>query len=170
MLTLAASLTLIVVAALAATSDVLHRRVSNRLNLAILVLGLGWRAVAMGGWSPALGIAGAATGLALLFAPFAVRWTGAGDVKLLMAFGAWLGPGSTVYAGLFGIAGGGLLAVGFALTGGAQLRRAVAQNVYASIYTLTVPVAPQREKRFVVPMALPFAVAAVATFFVRGGF
>jgi prepilin peptidase CpaA len=166
---LAASLTLIVVAAAAATSDVLTRRISNRLNLTILVLGLGWRAAGFGGWSLLLGVAGAATGLAILFAPFAVRWTGAGDVKLLAAFGAWLGPSSTVYAGLLGIAGGGLLAAALAVTGGAAMRRAVTINVFNSVCTLTAPVAPRRAKRFVVPMAVPFAVAAVATFFVRGG-
>jgi prepilin peptidase CpaA len=167
---LAASLTLIGLAALAAASDVLHRRVSNRLNLVILILGLGWRAALSGDVaSVALGAAGAAVGLAMLLPVFAVRWTGAGDVKLLAAFGAWLGPGLTVYAGLFGIAGGGLLAAAIAIAGGAQLRRAVASSMFVSMYTLTAPAAPQRARRHVVPMAVPFAVAAVATWFAAGG-
>ena len=169
-MTTAAGLTLVSVAAVAAASDVFSRKVSNRLNLAILVLGLGWRALVVGGWSVALGVAGAAAGLALLFAPFAVRWIGAGDVKLLAALGAWLGPVATVYAGLFGLVGGGLLAAAMAIVAGASTRRAVAVNVYNSICTMSAPHAPQRAKRLVVPMAVPFAVAGTITFFVGGGF
>ena len=168
-MTTAATLTLIAVAAIAAGSDVLTRRVSNRLNLTILVLGLGWRAAEAGFWSVALGLAGAAVGLGMLIVPFAVRWIGAGDVKLLAALGAWLGPVATLHAGLFGLAGGGLLAAALAVAGGSQMRRAVTYNVYSSLCTMTAPHAPQRAKRFVVPMAVPLAVAAVTTFLVEGG-
>src|SRR5678815_4312473 len=91
-------------AAAAAVSDVRTRRVSNRLNLAILALGLGWRAAAFDGPTALAGLAGVAVGLAVLLVPFAWRWVGAGDVKLLAACGAWLGPGDALLAGLLGVA------------------------------------------------------------------
>jgi prepilin peptidase CpaA len=55
---------------------------------------------------------GAAFGFALLLGPYAVGGVGAGDVKALMALGAWLGPAETlgatawavIAAGAFGLA------------------------------------------------------------------
>ncbi|RMH40205.1 MAG: prepilin peptidase [Deltaproteobacteria bacterium] len=169
-MTHAATATLIAAAAAAAWSDLRHRRVSNRLNLAIFALGLGWRVALDPSLSTvALALAGAAVGFALLFPLFAARWTGAGDVKLLAALGAWLGPSAIAYAGLYGVAGGGVLAAAMTLAGGAALRRAVATHVALSVATLTAPHAPRRARRHVVPMAVPFAVAAVAVFVARGG-
>ena len=82
----------------AAVWDLSRRRVPNLLNLAILAAGLGARAAA--GGLPALtdGALGAALGLAVLLPPFAARWIGAGDVKLVAAIGAWLGPSGVLVA------------------------------------------------------------------------
>jgi prepilin peptidase CpaA len=159
---------LIAGATAAAASDVSRRKVGNQLNLAILFGGLGWRAVSGNPDTVLLGLAGVAVGFAMLFGMFAVRWIGAGDVKLLAALGAWLGPTGVLYAGLLGLAGGGVLAVGLAIAGGGALRRQVAGNIKAAALTLTAPVAPRREQRLVVPMAVPLAVAAVGVFLLRG--
>jgi len=169
MLTTTATICLVTLAAAAAASDLVSRKVSNRLNLAILALGLGWRALLLGVPGVALGVAGAALGLALLLPPFAARWIGAGDVKLLAALGGWLGPMSTVYAGLGGLIGGGVLAAAMVGTAGAATRRAVATNVCRSVYTLSAPYAPHRSRRLIVPMAVPFAIAGVLVFCTHGG-
>lgn len=168
-MTLAATLTLLAVAAVASASDVMKRRVSNRLNLAILALGLGWRAVADGGWSPALGLAGAAVGLAALLGPFAARWIGAGDVKLLAALGAWMGPVDVLWTALYGLAGGGLLAALLALTSGAEVRTSVAANLQFTALSLSAPAAPARARSLLVPLAVPLSIAACALFIARGG-
>jgi len=165
------SIPLLVFAALAlaaASSDVRRRRVSNRLNLAILALGLGWRATSLDPTTAVAGLSGAAVGLAVLMVPFAWRWVGAGDVKLLAACGAWLGPWHALLAGLFGVAGGGLLAAAIAVAAGAAVRREVARNVSASILTMTAPVAPERTRAQVVPLAVPLAAAAIAVFALGG--
>ena len=84
------------------------RRVPNWLTAAGLAAGL---ACALpGGWRGlALATAGAALGFALLL-PF--HWCGAmggGDVKLMAAFGAFLGPAGILLAAFFAAIAGGLL-------------------------------------------------------------
>jgi prepilin peptidase CpaA len=144
------------------------RKVTNRLNLAILLTGLAWRVSFADISTAALGLAGVAVGLAILFVPFAVRWVGAGDVKLLAAVGAWLGPFDAALAGLFGLAGGGIIAVALTVMGGARLRREVAATITTSVMTMTAPIAPRRARALVVPLAVPIAAAAIGIFLARG--
>ena len=165
---LAQTAMLLALVAAAAASDVRERRVSNGLNLIIVAAGLGWRC-AEGGWSPVLGIAGGMVGLGLLLVPFEARWIGGGDVKLMAALGLWLGPEDALWATLFGLAGGGLLSLAIGWTGGAAMRRHLAASVKTSLLTLRAPDAPRRHQRFVVPMAIPLGLAAVATFVVSRG-
>jgi prepilin peptidase CpaA len=167
---LVATACLLAVATAAAASDVRTRRVSNRLNAGILVLGLGWRVAAEGLGGLGVGVLGVAAGLGLLLLPFAARWLGAGDVKLLAALGAWLGPVDVAWACLFGVAAGGALAATMAVAAGRNVRREVATNLALSVRTLTSPVAPGRAQRWTVPMAVPLAAAAAAVFVVNGGF
>ena len=61
--------------------------------------------------------AGWFTGPAIFFVPFALRGLGGGDVKLLAALGAWVGPTDVMARPYTGVAGG-LLALGTALTNG----------------------------------------------------
>jgi hypothetical protein len=50
---------------------------------------------------------GWALGLLLFFVPFALRGLGGGDVKLMAALGAWLGPTDVFWAAMYtGVAGG----------------------------------------------------------------
>ena len=155
-------------AALAAIGDIRSRKVTNRLNLVILSAGLGWRAGTLDGMTFLAGLAGVGVGLAVLFVPFAARWIGAGDLKLLMAIGAWLGPFDTLLAGLFGLFGGGVLAAAIAFGAGKAVRRSVAKTLAASILTLSSPAAPKRARALVVPLAVPLASAAIAIFMARG--
>lgn len=145
-------------AAAAAWSDLRHRKVTNRLCALILLAGLARQAATLAPANLALGLAGIAIGLGLLLPAFAARWVGGGDVKLLAAVGAWLGPWGALCGGMLGVALGGLLAAGMAIAGGAG--REVAHNLGASILTFTAPVAPRRPRALVVPLAVPLAIAA----------
>lgn len=72
--------------------DVRERRIPNWLNGALLISGvvqsfLAWHTV-----SPLQSLFGLLAGFGLTIFLFALRAVGAGDVKLMTALGAWLGP------------------------------------------------------------------------------
>jgi prepilin peptidase CpaA len=160
------SLIFLTLVGLAAISDLRKRTISNRLNLTILLSGLAWRATSLEVSTLLWGVGGFAVGLSLLIIPFAFRWVGAGDVKLLAACGAWLGPTNIAIVGLFGVAGGGILALAFALYGG--YARSVAKNVQMSIMTMSSPHVPDRGKKNQVPLGVPYAVSAAVFFLLWG--
>ena len=95
----------------AATFDDLRRRqVANWINLAGVAAGLGCH-VWTGG---AAGLGRSADGAAVGFLVFLVLYIagamGAGDVKLMAAFGALLGPSGILLAALLAAPAGGLMA------------------------------------------------------------
>jgi prepilin peptidase CpaA len=105
----------IAVGAAAVYFDLRVRRIPNVLTfgatLAALVLGGVTGGVtgltrAAGGWL---------VGVALFFPFFALRGLGAGDVKLLGALGAWIGPMLTVWSAIFASIAGGVIALVIAL-------------------------------------------------------
>jgi prepilin peptidase CpaA len=102
------------VASIALVTDLRSRRIPNWLTASGLLLGLAghlWLDGLSGGLS-ALG--GAALGFGLLFPFYVMRImgvghaVGAGDVKLLAALGAILGPQALVSAAIYGALVGGL--------------------------------------------------------------
>jgi prepilin peptidase CpaA len=64
------------------------------------------------------GALGTLVGLAVFFPFFALGGMGAGDVKLMAAIGAWLGPGHALMTALYGAVAGGVLAIIVALASG----------------------------------------------------
>ena len=98
--------------------DLRTRRIPQALTLGGALAGLAFHLM-NGGWSAGLGSAmGWTVGIAIFFVPFALGGLGAGDVKLLGAIGAWLGPMNAVWVGLYAGAAGGVLAIFVALTKG----------------------------------------------------
>ena len=108
----------VVIGVLACAHDLKRGRIPNWLTfggaLAAILYhffagGLGGGLSSIGGW-----LAGAA----LFFPFFVLRGMGGGDVKLLAAFGAWLGPLGAVWAGLYAALLGGVAAIAVALATG----------------------------------------------------
>ena len=98
-------------AAVACGCDLRTRRIPQVLTLGGATAGFAFH-FASGGWSgAALSAAGWALGIAIFLAPFALGGLGAGDVKLLGALGAWLGPGDVIWLALYAGVAGGVLAV-----------------------------------------------------------
>lgn len=101
----------------ACVSDVQHRRIPNSVAGLLAVTGMAYSAAASAKPGHALigSLSGLLLGLALWLPLYAVRWLGAGDVKLFAAAGAWLGPARTLDGALIGALAGGVLAVGWML-------------------------------------------------------
>ena len=97
----------LIIASLACVTDLRTRRIPNVLTLGAALAGLLYQ-FASGGLD-GLGHAalGWLVGAVIFILPFALRGLGGGDVKLLAALGAWIGPGDVLSVGLYtGIAGG----------------------------------------------------------------
>lgn len=106
----------------AALFDLFERRIPNWLNLTALLLGFSLNFFlhqTSGLWQSLSGL-----GLAFLiyFPLYLVRGMGAGDVKLMSAVGAIVGPWNWLAIFFFGALVGGVLAVVFLLVRGRLLR------------------------------------------------
>lgn len=98
-------------AIVAAVGDVRTGRVPNALTFGAAAVGFVFSVVhaGLGGLGPS--ILGYLVGFVLFLPLFAVRGMGAGDVKLLAAFGAWLGPAGALWAAIWASLVGGVLAL-----------------------------------------------------------
>lgn len=96
-----------------ALSDLLYRRIDNRLVLALLALWLmhlAWICFP-GGLAPAwpeIARSGAAAAIVLVagYGLFAMRWAGAGDLKLMAVLCLWLGREVAMFLLVTSLAGG----------------------------------------------------------------
>lgn len=162
------------VAAIGCVTDFRSHRLPNWLTLSgaagafgFFLVRDGWHGI---GWS----FAGWCVGLAMFFPFFLLRGIGGGDVKLMGALGAWLGPLSAVWLGLYAALAGGPLALGLALS------RGYAKNAFANIWGLfgywrlagvrphpglTLETTGSKAPRL--PYALPIAAGLVVTLWLR---
>ena len=115
-------LTVLAFVSLCILSDVHARRIPNPLSVAGMVAGLMLNIIHFGGAGIAASVAGFALATALLIAPFAAGGVGGGDVKMMAAVGAMLGPRLVTLSLGLGILLGGFIAVWFAARRGV-LRR-----------------------------------------------
>jgi prepilin peptidase CpaA len=159
---------------IAVLTDLRARKVPNALVLAGLFAGLAFQAIAEAGKGifdvpagaigvlPALG--GIAVGFAALFPLYLLRAMGAGDVKLMMVIGAFLGPQQTFGVVMLTFVAGGVMALAMALW-----QRSFAQlalNLRFMLTTSMVRMAGGDSPRFE-PLAqtagrMPYAVAIAA--------
>jgi len=120
MLTSAAivSTSVVVLAALASGFDVATRRIPNALTLGAALAGVAFHLAADGVSGGLTSVGGLLVGLAIFFPIFALGGMGAGDVKLLAALGAWLGPMNALWTAMFAAIAGGVMALVVTLTSG----------------------------------------------------
>jgi prepilin peptidase CpaA len=90
--------------------DLRTRRIPNWLTFPTALAGISMAAVGTSGISLNASLLGFLTGALLMLPGHALGRTGAGDLKLLAAFGAVLGPERIVFAFLYMAIAGGLLA------------------------------------------------------------
>ena len=99
--------------------DVRSRRIPNGLVLTGLIVAVAFHLFHSSGWGFLYALKGAAVGLGLFLPLYIVRALGAGDVKLMAAVGAFLGPVGAVGAVLMTLLAGGVLALVVAVWKGA---------------------------------------------------
>jgi len=136
-----AQIAALVVAGTACVYDLRTRRIPNALTFGAALVALLFQALT--GGSPALATAGGGwlVGIVLFFPFFALGGLGAGDVKLLGAIGAWIGPASVLHVGLYSALAGGVFAVVVALRAG-YLRQALRNLRFLGTFWLTVGLKP----------------------------
>ena len=133
--------------ALAATViDLRTRRIPNALTAAMAGIGIGLAATGISGVSLGAAALGFVFGFLLMLPGHALGATGAGDVKLMAAVGAIVGPAVVFKAFLFTAVAGGVLAVAVALR-----RRRFAATLAGTARIIATPGDARREIRSAVP-------------------
>lgn len=102
---------LLAIVGLAAVIDVRTRRIPNLLTFGGAAAGIVYHLWLQGAAGLAQGAGGWALGIALFLPMFLMRGMGAGDVKLLGAVGAWLGPEGVLWGCLYSVLAGGVMAL-----------------------------------------------------------
>jgi prepilin peptidase CpaA len=149
---------------LAVGSDLRSHRIPNVLSACGLIAGLGLQGVTGGLHGLLSGLLGAAVGLAWV-APFYLRrGMGAGDLKLLAAAGAYLGPRGALYAAAATLLVGGLGAGGYVFWRATRASiGAVVHEGFASAGTAAF-VAARLARHDRLPFAPPIALGGVAAY------
>jgi prepilin peptidase CpaA len=165
-------ISVLVIAGLACVSDLRTRRIPNVLTFGAAVAGVLFH-LATSGMDGGLASAGGwIVGIALLLVPFVLGSMGAGDVKLLGALGAWLGPADTVWLGLYTCVAGGVIALVVA-AGHGYLRQAYRNIWLLLLYWRVSGVRPMAELTLEsgsgprLAYAAPILVGTVATLWLR---
>ena len=154
---------IISVASVAIVTDLWRNRIYNWLTLPAILAGIAASGF-FGGWQDTgNALLGAAVGFMLYGWMFWMGAMGAGDVKLLMAMGAWGGLHYVLQVGVLGILLGGAMAFGILLfTGRAPgfLRRMYHFILTLFIKELEVEV-PKIDHSQKMPFGVSLAVAAI---------
>jgi prepilin peptidase CpaA len=133
-------------ALLATVIDLRTRRIPNALTTAMAVFGVGLALTGISGVSVGASVLGFAIGLGLMLPGHALGATGGGDVKLMGAVGAIVGPTVVLRAFLFTGIAGGVLALAVAVR-----RRRLAVTLTGTGRMIAAPGEAPREIRSAVP-------------------
>jgi prepilin peptidase CpaA len=147
----------------ASVYDVRLRRVPNWLSVGVATCGLVSRCLTINLICGAWGLLGIVVGLVILLFPFARGWIGGGDVKLLAACGAWMGPLLVIYGALFGAVFGGLIALIYLFRTPPKERRQIIDNLKYSLLLKTMPEAKARSARLSPPYAPAISLGTLLT-------
>ena len=127
---------------MATVVDIRVRRIPNALTATMAGIGVGLAASGVSGISSAESVLGFILGFALMMPGHALGATGAGDVKLMGAIGAIVGPALVVSAFLFTAVAGGVLAVAVAVR-----RRRLGATIAGTGRLITAPGEAKNEIR-----------------------
>ena len=151
---------LLILLVIAAVIDIQQHRIPNMLSLGGIITG-----IALQGWVSGLsgiiaGGGGAAVGIAIFLPFYLAHGMGAGDVKLMGAAGAFLGPANALLATGLSLATGGFMAIVILLARGGlrDLLKRYWSTLKCFIYTGKI-VYPPSAATEVAAMKFPYAAA-----------
>jgi prepilin peptidase CpaA len=113
-------LALVTLLTAAVYTDLKERRIPNKVTMSGLLAALVLAGLIRGGF-PTAALSGALLAVLVSFPFFALGGLGAGDAKLLMAVGAFVGPAGLLSVAIYGGLAGGVLALGRAAARGTLL-------------------------------------------------
>ncbi len=156
---------------IACVTDVRSRRIPNWLTFGAAAAAIGSYLIMGGPRAAGASVFGWAVGV-LLFAPvFLVGGLGAGDVKLVGAIGAWLGPAAAVHVALYSAIAGGAMGLivaafrGYLRTAFMNLRVIVTSWWYGIVSVPGLTLADGKGPRLA--YAIPIATGTVLTLWLR---
>lgn len=148
-------------------TDVRWGKVYNWCTLTTALIGLGLHTYHTGLSGLWFSAGGWLTGVALLFIPFFTRGMGAGDVKMLAAVGAMMGPEFTFYTFLWGASVGAVMAVGYMASQGGLMNRLKSTFVMAHSQVLLDQSFKQRSRKENIPYGVAIAVGGVLAYIIQ---
>jgi prepilin peptidase CpaA len=171
-LSLSARLAVMLIGACACLTDWHSRKIPNALTFGAALAAFVVFGAVLGFEGLLTSVAGWVVGCLLFLPWFLLRGMGAGDVKLLAALGAWVGPAQVVWVALYAAVAGGILAVGVALYTG--YLRTMVRNVWNLLmFWRVLGVQPHPELTLAtasgprLPYAFPITAGAVAALWLR---
>lgn len=167
----AVTVTLIV----AAWIDGKQLRVPNWITFPMVGTGFVYNLAAYGGEGLSIAFAGMCVGLLTLLPLYAVGGMGAGDVKLMAGLGAWLGWEVTLWAFVYTVVVGAVMAIVMVLSKKAWSKH---YNQFLMIFSewmtikdpkkLSEIAAERKPTMYLLPYGIPICIGSIAYFFVEG--
>lgn len=151
----------LMISAMAAFTDCNTRKVRNSLVFPAVLIGLFWSLITDGFPGVMETFLGGALPL-VLFPFYIMRMLGAGDIKLLMALGVWLGLSECVSLIAFSILCGGVMALGVMLVQQNTVHRLGKLWMYLKVCIISGKLLLYQDfNRMDKDAALPFALAVL---------
>jgi prepilin peptidase CpaA len=160
------------VGAVACLTDARSQRIPNVLTFGTAVAAFVYAPMAGGLDGIRLAVGGWLLGTALFLPLFLLRGMGAGDVKLLAAIGAWLGPIPILWVAIYTSIAGGVLGIALALSKG-YLRTALSNIGAIGWHWIYIGVRPvpgltlDSPTSLRLPYALPIFIGTVVMLWLR---
>lgn len=166
------SVMVLAIALTACVTDVRSRRIPNSLTFGGAIAAVIFHTIVSGPAGFVTASGGWVAGVLLFLAPFALGGMGGGDLKLVAALGAWLGPEQTVWIVLYTGVAGGIMALAVAAARG-YLRQALSNVWLLLAHWRVAGIRPLREVSLEgssgprLAYALPILVGTVVTIWLR---
>jgi prepilin peptidase CpaA len=154
----------------AAWLDLRHRRIPNALTLPAVAVALSLHLASNGGTGLLLSAAGMLVAAAVVLPGYALGFTGAGDVKLLAAVGAFLSFPTAAFAALLSLVLGGVLSILISIRRrnlSAVLLNTLGMGRWLVMRSAGIPVQAPAQTKGGVPLGLAIALATCIVVFSR---